>query len=69
MFGVIQRCALKSNFQRRMTQLVLTCLCIYVRRVGRGGAMGANTPPRRAAEKVRLEGSKDELTKKRERQR
>ena len=35
------------------------------RRVGRGGAMGANAPPPPTrAEKVRLEGSKDELTKK-----
>ena len=40
------------------------------RRVGRGGAMGANAPPPPPrAEKVRLEGCKDELTKKKEHQR
>ena len=41
------------------------------RHVGRGGAMGANAPPPLSprTEKVRLEGSKDELTKKKERQR
>ena len=52
-----------------MLGVVGTCCVVHARRVGRGGAMGSNAPPPPRAEKVRLEGYKDGLTKKREPQR
>ena len=49
-----------------MRQLAVTTenTAQYSRRVGRGGAMGANAPPPPPAEKVRLERAKDKLTRK-----
>ena len=53
-----------------MLGVVGTCCVVHARRVGRRGCDGfERTPPPPRAEKVRLEGSKDGLTKKREPQR